>query len=198
MVGAGVLVTPLLGFDHYIGVIMVGAIVITIVATAGMTSTTYVQFLKGSMLIVFSLILVISLCYRGLSTTPDQGGKVPFYKYKSLQASGTDDSITLEDSSYKVIGFSPDHKFVKLSQDEKTGWWSKESSGDTIVLQETQWKTITKDGETWINGALESPENKLRQVGNLEAIKGQAEIMSKPAAWVLSSFLPQSATKPAR
>src|SRR5512133_4023671 len=47
MVGAGTLVTPLLGLPHYAGVIMVGLIVITIVATAGMTSTTYVQFIKG-------------------------------------------------------------------------------------------------------------------------------------------------------
>jgi cation/acetate symporter len=54
MVGAGVLVEPLLGIPHSWGVLMVGAIVITIVATAGMASTTYVQFLKGSLLIVFS------------------------------------------------------------------------------------------------------------------------------------------------
>src|SRR5210317_1877237 len=82
MVGAGVLVTPLLGLEHHWGVIMVGAIVITIVATAGMTSTTYVQFLKGALLIVFSSILVVSVFVRGLTTTTDQGGDVPFYEYK--------------------------------------------------------------------------------------------------------------------
>src|SRR5210317_548816 len=74
MVGAGVLVTPLLGLPHAAGVIMVGALVITIVATAGMTSTTYVQFLKGGLLIIFSSILVGVVLIRGLSTTPDQGG----------------------------------------------------------------------------------------------------------------------------
>ncbi|MBN1835562.1 MAG: cation acetate symporter, partial [Spirochaetales bacterium] len=58
MVGAGALVTPLLGLPHQVGVIMVGFIVITIVATAGMTSTTYVQFIKGGLLIVFSIALV--------------------------------------------------------------------------------------------------------------------------------------------
>ncbi len=77
MVGAGVLVEPLLGLPHYAGVIIVGAIVITIVATAGMASTTYVQFLKGSLLIVFSIVLVVAVLIRGLSTTPDQGGKSP-------------------------------------------------------------------------------------------------------------------------
>ena len=40
MVGAGVLVRPLLGFPHWAGVVMVGAVVILIVVTAGMVSTT--------------------------------------------------------------------------------------------------------------------------------------------------------------
>lgn len=47
MVGAGTLVTPLLGLSHALGVIMVGAVVMMIVVTAGMVSTTWVQFLKG-------------------------------------------------------------------------------------------------------------------------------------------------------
>ena len=42
MVGAGDLVMPLLGLPHWVGVILVGAIVIAIVASAGMASTTYV------------------------------------------------------------------------------------------------------------------------------------------------------------
>ncbi len=67
MVGAGALVTPLLGLPHWIGVVMVGSIVIFIVATAGMTSTTYVQFIKGGMLILFSLILVICVLSKGLT-----------------------------------------------------------------------------------------------------------------------------------
>ncbi len=62
---------------------MVGAIVITIVATAGMASTTYVQFLKGGLLIVFSIGPGgARCCVRGLSTTPDQGGRVPFHEYQ--------------------------------------------------------------------------------------------------------------------
>jgi cation/acetate symporter len=43
MVGAGVLIQPLLGFPHWVGVLLVGAIVIIIVVTAGMVSTTYVR-----------------------------------------------------------------------------------------------------------------------------------------------------------
>ncbi|MGO1869308.1 MAG: sodium:solute symporter family transporter, partial [Sphingobacterium sp.] len=57
MVGAGDLVMPLLGLPHWAGVLLVGAIVIVIVASAGMASTTYVQFLKGGLLIILSVIL---------------------------------------------------------------------------------------------------------------------------------------------
>src|SRR5688500_7216626 len=45
MVGAGALITPLLGLPHVAGVILVGIVVTTIVVTAGMVSTTWVQFI---------------------------------------------------------------------------------------------------------------------------------------------------------
>src|SRR5690606_35190477 len=67
MVGAGVLVTPLFGLPHWAGVVMVGAVVILIVTTAGMVSTTYVQFLKGGLLVIFSTVLVVLILNRGLS-----------------------------------------------------------------------------------------------------------------------------------
>ncbi|MCI0640675.1 MAG: cation acetate symporter [Gemmataceae bacterium] len=65
MVGAGVLIQPLLGLPHWIGVLMVGAVVVLIVVTAGMVSTTYVQFLKGSLLVLFSTVLTILILKRG-------------------------------------------------------------------------------------------------------------------------------------
>ncbi len=66
MVGAGALIKPLLGFEAWQGVVIVGAVVTLIVATAGMVSTTYVQFLKGSLLVIFSLVLTILILQRGL------------------------------------------------------------------------------------------------------------------------------------
>lgn len=45
---------------------MVGAVVITIVVTAGMVSTTWVQFLKGGLLVIFSTILTVLILNRGL------------------------------------------------------------------------------------------------------------------------------------
>ena len=65
MVGAGVLIQPLLGFDHYVGVLIVGTTVILIVVSAGMVSTTWVQFIKGSLLVIFSAILTIMILARG-------------------------------------------------------------------------------------------------------------------------------------
>ncbi len=70
MVGAGALVKPLFGLPHWVGVSMVGAVVMLIVITAGMVSTTYVQFLKGSLLVVFSTVLTVSILNRGLTTEP--------------------------------------------------------------------------------------------------------------------------------
>ncbi len=71
MVGAGTLVKPLLGFDHWQGVLAVGFVVVLIVVTAGMVSTTWVQFIKGAMLVVFCAILTVMILNRGLTTTTE-------------------------------------------------------------------------------------------------------------------------------
>lgn len=77
MVGAGALVKPLLGFPHAVGVMIVGAVVTLIVVTAGMVSTTYVQFIKGSLLVVFSAILTIMILNRGLVAHPEPEWSAP-------------------------------------------------------------------------------------------------------------------------
>lgn len=77
MVGAGVLIQPLLGFPHWVGVVMVGAVVMLIVVTAGMVSTTYVQFLKGSLLVLFSTILTAMILNRGLTVETSEAANAP-------------------------------------------------------------------------------------------------------------------------
>ncbi|MFO1006803.1 MAG: cation acetate symporter [Planctomycetaceae bacterium] len=69
MVGAGALIKPLLGFSHATGVVTVGVVVMLIVVTAGMVSTTWVQFIKGTLLVVLCTILVSMILNRGLTTT---------------------------------------------------------------------------------------------------------------------------------
>ena len=61
IVGAGSIVQPLLGLPYEVGVVLVGALVILIVATAGMVSTTYVQFIKGFLLLIAALGLTIGV-----------------------------------------------------------------------------------------------------------------------------------------
>jgi cation/acetate symporter len=177
MVGAGVLVTPLLGLPHFAGVIIVGAIVITIVATAGMTSTTYVQFIKGALLIVFSTVLVVAVSVRGLSTSPDQGGRVPMREYRVLPASETGGSLSVAEPSYRVAEVKEVHglRFAKLLAGAQESWWKLEKdSGGGLVLQETQYVVTRPGGEKWINGAPASHENQLAQVGNMSAVAGKS------------------------
>jgi len=176
MVGAGVLVTPLLGLPHFVGVIMVGLIVITIVATAGMTSTTYVQFIKGAMLIVFSVVVVAVVLFRGLSTTPDQGGRVPFRSVRSLDALEKEGTVVPSDPAYTVTSSASVKtlRFVKLTGPEGEGWWKVEAAPEGgLTLLETQSVLKKADGTSWTNGAPSGKDNPLRQVGNMEVIAGQ-------------------------
>ncbi|MFN8058462.1 MAG: cation acetate symporter [Vicinamibacterales bacterium] len=83
MVGAGVLIKPLLGFSHHVGVVIVGVVVTMIVVTAGMVSTTWVQFIKGAMLVVFCTILSGAILMRGLSVNPGTAEQ-PFHAFEIL------------------------------------------------------------------------------------------------------------------
>lgn len=184
MVGAGVLVEPLLGIPHFWGVLIVGAIVITIVATAGMTSTTYVQFIKGLLLIIFSTILVGAVLVRGLSTKPDQNGKVPFYEYKTLAAAANGKDVSVSEPGWQVVETqavsSLNSTFARLAKDGAESWWLVAGQGETISLKEIQYLAVKPDGNTWINGAPASSTNQLRQVGNLEQISGSdTQILDK-------------------
>ncbi len=104
MVGAGALVKPLLGLEYWHGVVIVGAVVVFIVVTAGMVSTTYVQFLKGGLLVVFSLLLTILILNRGLSISPaNELGKT--------QVIETRDGKRFVNGV--IIGFGPDQTNVE-------------------------------------------------------------------------------------
>lgn len=77
MVGAGSLIQPLLGLQYWHGVVLVGIIVTLIVATAGMVSTTYVQFIKGGLLVLFSAILTVLILNRGLKVDSSELANSP-------------------------------------------------------------------------------------------------------------------------
>ena len=91
---------------HWVGVCIVGVVVTIIVATAGMASTTYVQFFKGALLLIVSTVVVIALLTRGLGTNPDQGGSKAYHDFKSLQG------IVAADGSLQVEGYTVSYNFV--------------------------------------------------------------------------------------
>jgi cation/acetate symporter len=177
MVGAGALVTPLLGLPHHIGVIMVGAIVITIVATAGMTSTTYVQFIKGGLLVCFSLVLVISLLVRGLSTEPDRNGSPAYRSFATMAAQTEGTTIVPADPAYSVTDVREQQglTFARLSRDGASTWWKVDKTAEgSLLLRQTQYVAVAPDGSTTINGAPAGPDNQLIPVGNMETIGGRS------------------------
>ena len=184
MVGAGSLVTPLLGLPHWAGVLMVGSIVIIIVATAGMASTTYVQFLKGALLVLFSLILVIAIMARGFSTSPDQGGQTPYHDFKTVEASfsADDQKIALNDDSYEVLDqWNPGHdlilaKLINNSTGHESIWKFNAEEG---ILEETLTVTNTAEGVTLYNGGT-MDEEQFYQVGNMSEINGQTDVETGP------------------
>jgi cation/acetate symporter len=168
MVGAGALVTPLLGFPHYVGVIFVGSIVIFIVATAGMKATTYVQFIKGSLLIVFSLVLVISILNKGLDTTPSDD----YHEFVTLTGLVSGESLTsVDQDGYTVTGEFADenHHMVKLEQEGVERWWKVAIDSGKATLKETLTVTNTADGKTLYNG-LPKEEEAFFAVGHLSKI----------------------------
>ncbi|OGV51728.1 MAG: cation acetate symporter [Lentisphaerae bacterium GWF2_44_16] len=171
MVGAGDLVVPLLGLPHWVGVVMVGIIVTIIVATAGMASTTYVQFLKGGLLIIFSSVMVFLLLKNGLNSTPSKD----FHKYTTLQAvMDNDGNVELKDKKYpyKVNSLYKQGKNTFVSLANETGivsWWHLVKKDGQAVLEEAQSKTILESGNVLYNGEPKEA-GKFNAVGNLSKI----------------------------
>jgi len=171
MVGAGSLVTPLLGLPFEAGVVIVGVIVIIIVATAGMTSTTWVQFIKGGLLVIFSTVLVVMLLTRGISTSPDYGGEL-YHDFVTLKTSSvSNDTVTLEDPSYTVVNqyTAGANTFVVLSRDNTQTWWKLNKSAG--ILEETE-SIVSQSGKPTLYNGAPKEEQKFYLVGHLQSIEG--------------------------
>jgi cation/acetate symporter len=164
MVGAGALITPLLGLPHYVGVIMVGSIVIFIVATAGMASTTYVQFIKGGMLIIFSTILTIALLFNGYKLNPQK--HYHEFPVLAVESANGEVSAVLEDG-YNIVKQNTDLGIVKLEKDGIQTWWQLMEEG--TVLLEAPSKVVLENGDELYNGAPKS-ERRFYQVGHMSKI----------------------------
>ena len=168
MVGAGDLVVPLLGLPHWMGVVIVGSIVIFIVATAGMTSTTYVQFIKGALLVIFSTILTIYILNNGLTLNPGEN----YHKFNQIEASVNGNNIvSVSDPDYvvsstQVVG---NLVFVKVENNGFDGWYKLSEKNGKAILDEMLYITTTPDGGKLYNGAPQE-EKRFFQVGHLSKI----------------------------
>ena len=149
MVGAGALVQPLLGFPHYVGVIGVGLLVTMIVTTAGMVSTTWVQFIKGSLLVTLCAVITVMILWRGVTTKPtDANGhelRVAKRDQPLAQVTGAPGAVVLpEDGAW--VG----KPYVRV-QNAGGGVtvWRQEAAG---LLSEAQTITVRADGSKQVNG----------------------------------------------
>ncbi|MEX0819237.1 MAG: cation acetate symporter [Pirellulaceae bacterium] len=181
MVGAGVLVQPLLNFPHWVGVVIVGATVIVIVVTAGMVSTTWVQFLKGSLLVLFSAILTIMIWARGFET--EQGG-IDGHVFQTI---GPISETAIAEQVPQQPGFEDsevvppdgewlDAPFVRTRNDSDivTVWSVEEVGDDQVLLHEAQ-TVETRDGQVWVNGqpkGTKKGDPELHPVGYVSKLPG--------------------------
>jgi cation/acetate symporter len=168
MVGAGDLVVPLLGLPHWMGVLIVGSIVIFIVATAGMTSTTYVQFIKGALLVVFSTVLTVYILNHGLTLNPTEN----YHKFAQLETVVTQDTIvSAPNASYtvKTTKVVDKNVFVMVEKDQTAGWYKLNVKDDKATLDEMLYTTTGADGVKLYNGAPKA-DKKFYQVGHLSKI----------------------------
>jgi cation/acetate symporter len=143
MVGAGALIRPLLGLESlglepYHGVIMVGVIVTLIVVTAGMVSTTWVQFIKGAMLVMFCTLLTGMILQRGLTTHPktENSNFVPFEQISLAEYLKTHSELEVVPPSEKWV----ERAYVRLRDKNSqlvTTWRKMSADNDVIARAQT-------------------------------------------------------------
>ena len=171
MVGAGALIKPLLGFSHATGVITVGAVVILIVTTAGMVSTTYVQFIKGSLLVIFSTVLVVMILNRGLEAESSPSvsshtwsGDFEKSELNSLGMGGRYNLAFKEKPDRILNGNDPNTKYLiwgdnpRISESHRvmrvvrTGTGAEDKSWCEVQIAAAQLVIKRPDGTTTYNG----------------------------------------------
>ncbi|MFT5524713.1 MAG: cation/acetate symporter [Pirellulaceae bacterium] len=185
MVGAGVLITPLLGFEHWKGVVIVGVTVIMIVVTAGMVSTTYVQFLKGTLLVIFSAVLTVAILQGGLEVKKGGADGYEFKNIGPLAKADIESSLRqLEDMAAAELvaaeGDWKDQPFIRFQQGELLRIWHvvPDGDGDNVLLREAQSSEELADGVILVNGQVKGEkkgEPELHSVGHISKLPGDKE-----------------------
>ncbi|MEM6363786.1 MAG: cation acetate symporter [Planctomycetota bacterium] len=187
MVGAGVLIQPLLGFSHWQGVVLVGAVVITIVVTAGMVSTTWVQFLKGSLLVVFSGLLVVMVLQQGFTSDATSFEVMgPF----AIDDDASDQLIAtqLKRSLYQVAddAWPNESPYIRFAHRSGSGFdaYRKQMTEQGLLLLPCQ-TVSSRSGQTLIDGmplGRGDEQRELRSVGHLTKLPKEFKSGSSASA----------------
>ncbi len=172
MVGAGSLIQPLLGYPHWVGVVLVGVVVITIVVTAGMVSTTWVQFFKGSLLVVFSAILVMMVLDKGFEVDQETFELLGPYSQEELESGSI--------NGRQVIGADDgwqEHPFVRLESSDGVGfdvYHIETAAEDDTKMMLRQGQAMTMRGtDVSVDGAprgVDEGQKQLLPVGRLSKL----------------------------
>jgi len=138
-----------------------------------MVSTTWVQFLKGSLLVIFSAILVVMLLQNGFKTNTTAFktiGPIPASEVGGNQIDDRD--VIPPDDGWQ------DHDFVRLAPVEGAGYdvFRVESidGSDMKLLRQAQSVRVTANGE-FIDGApkgREDGQRELQPIGYLSKLPG--------------------------
>ena len=169
MVGAGDLVTPLLGFPHWVGVVLVGLVVIFIVASAGMKSTTYVQFIKGALLLILSLILTFYILKNGFTLKPGQQNR-PYHTFINLSPQMSGQKV-ISVPGWNVVSQQNlnSREFVKIEKDNVVRWFQLIKTDKEFTLKEALSITEESNGTIFFNGRPKS-DAAFFQVGHMSKI----------------------------
>jgi cation/acetate symporter len=171
MVGAGVLIQPLLGFPHWAGVVIVGVTVIMIVVTAGMVSTTWVQFIKGTLLVIFSAILTVMILNRGFSVATDEDTGLQTIAFPDGVPEDWTRFVDEEDKWPNFIRFQDESSRIRIF----TQYDQDTDQGRKTWLLEAQYTSTDKEGTVFVNGepkGKEKGEPELHPVGHIRKLPG--------------------------
>lgn len=166
MVGAGALITPLLGLPHYAGVLIVGITVTLIVVTAGMVSTTWVQFIKGFLLVLFCTALTIMILSRGFTVTPEPALWNPEAMRADVGKKRGDPGIQLDENAW------PGKPYVKVISSKGIESVMRVTPAGWIAVDSI---TVKPDGTKLVNGRPQSRDNDLSPVGTIAQLPGGME-----------------------
>jgi cation/acetate symporter len=142
-----------------------------IVMTAGMVSTTWVQFIKGSLLVLLCTVITILLLMKGVTTKPtDSSGKPQHIAARDVAMDQLAGTVLPEEGAWAGKPYVRVRDAAGI-----VSVWRKEANG---TVSETQTLTVNKDGKKLANGkprGTKEGEADLYPVGYASKLPDNAE-----------------------